>query len=669
MALKEPSRHARTDRLDLVWDMGKARRKKVVFSRAWRHWALGALAALPVCGALIYFLSRPPQDRGESASRNDTLPKISLADITADSGITFRHINGARGDKLLPETMGGGGAFLDFDGDGLQDLFFVQSGNWPDSPMGTDRTARKPSQCVLMKNLGQGKFAPVENAAGAALPGFFGMGVAVGDFDNDGWSDLAVSGLGGVRLLHNEPAATGRQFVEITRESGLPYSPLPGGTYADFRKHAKPISFATSITWIDWDLDGKLDLAWGEYLTWSPAEDLAADARLAGTTLRAYAPPTAFSGAKVNLWRNRGSGRFLDSGPDSGLIVREKRDDKPQGVLVGKTLGILATDLDGDGWPDLLASNDMARNFLFHNQPGPSGTRHYVERGLETGFAYAEGPPRAGMGIDEGYYAPGHRAVVVVNYAGEPDSFFDLRSRNSRVGSAEGTSGFGFSEKARSVGIAIPSREWLKFGALFLDLDLDSHPDLLTTSGHLEPDIAQARKGQSYAQPPQFFHNDSQYPGKFQSWTSAHLGKAMFEPMVGRGCAQSDLNGDGRPGFVMFANGGEPRLMHAPSSENHWIRLVIQGDGTTTNRDAQGAMVKVEAEGKTQIFRVGGARSYLSQSELPLTVGLGKGTRVNKIEVRFPSLSQAIQTWTDLENGKTWRLEQGKPSATDISRK
>jgi len=608
------------------------------------------LVALGTAGIGIFWFNQAPSPQVKEKTVDPT-PTMLLEDRTQSSGLTFVHINGGRGDKLLPETMGGGGAFLDFDGDGRQDLFLTQSGSWPDGSQSL------PSTCQLWKNLGQGRFARVEADGGAGLSGFYAMGAAVGDFDNDGWPDLAVTGLGGIRLLRNVSSPAGRAFQEITQSSGLPFRNLPRVDYAALREIRDPIPFATSVTWVDYDLDGLLDLAWGEYLTWSPASDREADARLAGTKIKAYAPPTAFPGARVHLWRNRGEGRFQDLGPDSGLIVREKTSGPTPGPLAGKTLGLLATDLDGDGFPELLASNDMTRNFLFHNQSGPSGGRRFVERGLETGFAYAEGPPRAGMGIDESVYSPGRRAVIVVNFSGEPNSFFELRSLER---------GIGFSERARAVGIAAPSRDLLKFGALFVDLDLDGNEDLVTTCGHLEPDIALNRKGQNHEQPPQFFWNAGDPEGRFSLWGPSRLGEAGLAPMVGRGCACADLEGQGRMSLVLFANGGKARLLRCPESENRWIRLVIRGNGTSTNRDAQGAVVEVDAAGKTQILKVRGGRSYLSQSELPLTIGLGKASRVDRVRVRFPNLKQTFGEWTGLETNQAWLLEEGRQEALPL---
>lgn len=600
------------------------------------------ILSAPVCiGALVvglWYFNRPPKGPEPETLPAVAVPKVSFSDITSHSSILFKHETGARGDKLLPETMGGGGAFVDFDGDGLQDIFLIQSGPWR-GPTST------PGRCALWRNLGGGKFAEVPDAAGASLAGFFGMGVAVGDYDNDGWPDLAVSGLGGVRLLHNEAKGPGRAFVEV--RSWLPYAPMTDQNYEDLVKQNTPIPFATSLTWIDYDLDGKLDLAWGEYVTWAPAADIAADARLAGTSLRAYAPPTAFPGARVQLWQNRGNGQFRDTGPEAGLVVRESRDDRSGGVLVGKTLGVLAVDIDEDGWPDLLASNDMARNFLFHNQPGPDGTRRFVERGLESGFAYAEGAPRAGMGIDEAEIIPGKRAVVVVNYAGEPDSLFEIGSQKGQLRLAD---------RARGAGIGFASRDPLKFGALFCDLDLDGRPDLFTTSGHLEPDISKVRPAQRFAQISQAFWNSGE--GNFLPWTPEALGPDYFAPMVGRGSAFADLEGNGRPGMLLLANGGNPRLLWAGPPQNQWIRLIVKGDGTKVNADAQGATVFVEYEGKATRHRVGGARSYLSQGELPLTIGLGNITKVDRIRIRFPGRDVREQVWNNLEAGKTHVLKR-----------
>ncbi len=581
------------------------------------------------------------------------VPSVRFTDVTAAAGISFRHFNGATGKKLLPETMGAGVAAFDFDGDGLQDLLFVDGCPWPGSPI-----LHPVPHLVLYRNRGDGTFEDVTQLVGLDAS-FYGMGVAVGDIDNDGFPDLFVTGVGGDHLFRNVPGKSGgRRFVDVTIEAGVGG---PGGwpgraNYTEFLAWNKSIAFASSATFLDYDGDGRLDLFVCSYVNWSPAEDLAIDASLTGIG-RAYVPPTQFEGALCKLYRNIDGVHFSDVSAETGVHVVEREGTDPNARLrpVGKALGVVVCDPDEDGWPDIVVANDSVGNFFFHNVPGPNGGRRFVEEGLSTNVAYAEGRARGAMGVDYGEYRPGKNALLIGNFSNEPNTFLTLDNPTRRL----------FSDAALAVGLAGPSRRPLKFGAIFFDYDNDGRLDLLTCNGHLEPEIAHVQAGQTYAQAVQLFWNTGSNQSLFEPVTEASAGPDLFRPLVGRGCAFLDFNGDGKLDVVLTENNGPARLLRNDGDlKHHWIRLTLTGDGVRSNVSAIGAQVIVETGGQTLRRQVTGGRGYLSQSELPLTVGLGRATKVDKVTVRWPGRdARQPQIWSNLEADKSYELKQGKASA------
>jgi hypothetical protein len=540
------------------------------------------------------------------------VPHVNFADITVPSGIRFRHTNGAFGQKLLPETMGGGVAVIDYDGDGRPDLLFVNSCAWP----GHENPKEPRPTLALYRNRGKGEFEDVTKEAGLDLT-FYGMGATVGDYDNDGWPDVFVTGVGGNHLFHNEPAGNGRRrFVEVTAAAGVGG---PGGWPAadggDFLAIDPPLNWSTSASFLDYDGDGLLDLFVCNYVGWSPAQDLRQPFRLEGLG-RAYGPPTAFEGTHCFLYRNLGGGRFEDVTEKAGIVVR----DRNLGRVIGKSLGVIVCDVDNDGWPDIVVANDTVQNFFFHNKH--DGT--FEEMGVSTGIAYADARARGAMGVDWGEYRPDLSALLIGNFADEPDTF--LRLENPKR--------LAFFDAAFAEGIARPSRQRLKFGTFFFDYDLDGRQDLLTNNGHLEPDINKVQPAQTYAQPVQLFWNGGR---RFEEVTAAEAGTDLFLPLVGRGCAYADLDGDGDLDVVLMANGGPARVLrNDQQSGNHWVRLVLEGDGRRSNRSAIGARVTLKAGGQVQHREVAAARGYLSQSELALTFGLGKAEQVDEVTIAWP---------------------------------
>lgn len=585
------------------------------------------------------------------------VPAVRFGDVTHAAGIQFKHFNGATGKKLLPETMGSGVAVLDFDGDGLQDLLFVNGCPWPGSP-----APSVTPHLTLYRNKGNGSFEDVTAQVGLNFS-FYGMGAAVGDVDNDGYPDLYVTGVGGNHLFHNQPNKSGgRGFVDVTASAGVSG---PGGWpgavgQAQFLAWNKPIGFASSATFVDYDGDGRLDLFACYYVDWSPALDLGIDASLTGIG-RTYLQPTQFQGAVCKLFRNIDGTHFQDVSGAAGVEVveREGTDQHARQRPVGKSLGVVICDPDEDGWPDLVVANDTVRNFFFHNVPGPDGGRRFVEEGLSTNVAYAEGRARGAMGIDYGEYRPGRNALVIGNFANESDTFLTLDNPKKLL----------FSDAALAVGLAGPSRRPLKFGAFFFDYDNDGRLDLLTCNGHLEPEIAQVQAGQTYAQPVQLFWNTGDNQRLFEPVTEASAGPDLFRPQVGRGGAFLDIDGDGLLDVVLTENNGPARLLrNFGGAAHHYVRLTLTGDGKRSNVSAIGAQVTVQAGKQTFRRQVTGGRGYLSQCELPVTVGLGDATSVEKVTVRWPGKDAGPpQVWSNLEPDRAYELKQGQAEAVKVA--
>ena len=583
------------------------------------HWLFVGLALIAAIGItyLAYRLLSPSPSQPQSP--------IRFADVTAASGIHFRHVNGATGKKLLPETMSGGVAVIDFDRDGKPDLFFVNGRPWPGQP---DPPTGKVTP-ALYRNRGDGTFEDVTAASGLAIE-LYGMGVAVGDFDNDGWPDLFVTAVGGNRLFRN---IDGKRFEDVTVAAGFGEPIWPKGTYEEFLNRAEPLSFPSSAAFLDFDGDGRLDLFVCNYLTWSPAFDLGVKAILKDGS-RAYVPPQQFPGVQCKLFRNVDGKRFEDVSAAAGVHVSEP----------GKSLGVIVCDPDRDGWPDLMVANDTVRNFFFHNEAAPGGGRVFKEIGIEVGLLIPEPHQRGGMGIDSAELGPDAFAVVVANFTNEPNSLF------RRVGSKP----LSFLDIAASAGLAGPSRGPMKFGALFADFDRDGRLDLFTCNGHLEPDIATAQAGQTYKQAAQLYRNTGGDTPIFEPIEHS------LPPLVGRGCAYLDFDGDGDLDLVVVENNGPARLFRNDSPlRTDWVRLHLVGNGTTTNRDAIGAEVTVESGGATRRWFVSPTHGYLSQSEPTATFGLA-GSMIERVSVRWPGSSGKTQEWRGLKAGETHILVEGK---------
>ena len=545
--------------------------------------------ALPATGGVRPGAASSPADQALLAE----IPPIRFTDVTAAAGISFRHYNGARGEKLLPETMGSGCAFFDFDTDGDQDILLVNSTDWPSAG-----ASRSPHFAGLYRNDGRGQFADVVTGSGLDVD-LYGTGVAIGDYDNDGRPDVFLTAVGGNRLFHNEG---GGKFRELT-DAGV------GGAVD---------GWSTSAAWLDYDNDGDLDLFVCNYIRWSPEMDFRADYKLAGIG-RAYGPPMSFPGTFPSLYRNDRE-RFTDVSASSGVQVRNKATGEP----IAKSLGVVPVDLDGDHWLDLVVANDTVQNFVFHNER--NGT--FREIGEITGAAFDSfGKVRGAMGIDAARFADDDSvAISIGNFANEMTAFY-VSKQNALT----------FTDEAMIRGIGTASRNLLTFGVFFFDYDLDGWLDLLTTNGHLDAEITKAQPTQHYRQPAQLFWNAraKRKAAGFIAVPPTPANADLFQPIVGRGSAFGDIDADGDLDVLLTQVAGAPLLLRNDQAlSHHWVRLKLTG--TRSNRDGIGAWLKLRAAGRTFWRHVMPARGYLSQSELPVTIGLGRHEQIDEVTVVWP---------------------------------
>ena len=537
-------------------------------------------------------------------------PAIAFTDITTEAGIDFVHQSGAYGERLLPETMGGGVAFLDYDADGDQDLFLVNSSTWPWRP-----APASPATSRLYRNRGDGTFEDVSVATNMDLV-LYGMGVASGDYDGDGWVDVFVTAVGENRLLRN---VGGERFADVTAATGVA---------------GLPDAWSTSAAFLDIDADADLDLFVCNYVAWSPETDREVDYRLTGIG-RAYGPPTDFPGTDSYLYRNDG-GKFTDVSAEAGVRVA----NEATGLPVGKALAVRPVDANGDGLLDLVVANDTVRNFLFVN----TGDGRFRETGIEAGLAFdASGAATGAMGADAAWFANDDKlAVTIGNFANEMSSFYVARPGEDL-----------FSDDAIVSGIGAPSRRALTFGLFFFDADLDGRLDVLAANGHVEPEIQRVQTSQSHAQPAQLFWNcGPSCPRRYA--LLADVGD-LSQPRVGRGAAYADIDADGDLDVVVTEAGGRVALLRNDQSTGHrWARFVLVSE--SPNRHALGAVVTLVAGAVRQTRVVAPTRSYLSQVELPLTFGLEKATIVDEVTVVWPG--GQTQSWTELQADRTHVLRE-----------
>ena len=501
-----------------------------------------------------------------------------LTDVTAAAGIQFRHNSGAFGAKYLPETMGPGCAFFDYDSDGWLDILLVNGIDWPDR-------RRERTTMRLYRNNRNGTFTDVTERAGLAVE-MYGMGVAIGDYNNDGFPDLLVTAVGQNRLFQNN--GHGR-FIDVTEKAGL----------------AGRSAFSTSAIWFDFDRDGLLDLLVCNYVKWSVAHDVfcSVDGKR-----KSYCTPEAYHGETCWLFRNRGNGTFEDVTAKSGIFDS-----------TSKSLGVALLDYDRDGWPDLLIANDTQPNKLYRNLRNGA----FEDVAVRAGVAFSEdGKARAGMGVDAADFDnAGAEGIAITNFDNEMMALL----RPGRDGT--------YKDAARVAGVGEASRASLGFGCAFLDIDLDGRLDLVAVNGHIDETVRRIHGNVGYAQPPHLFLNDGK--GHFRD-VAAQAGAAFASPKVARGLAYGDFDRDGSPDLLITTNQGAAYLYRNEQlSGNRGLRLRLTG--TKSNRDAIGALARVFTPDGAQSRRVKSGSSYLSQSELTLTFGLGKRDTAGRLVIEWPS--------------------------------
>jgi hypothetical protein len=508
-----------------------------------------------------------------------TTPGFRLVDVTSSAGIHFQHNSGAYGGKLLPETLGSGCAFLDYDADGWQDILLVNAMDWAGHKQ--QRTTLR-----LYKNNRNGTFTDVTKSAGLDIE-MYGMGVAVGDYNNDGFADILITCVGQNRLFRNTGKGT---FVDVTKPAGL----------------AGRTAFSTSAIWFDYDRDGLLDLFVCNYVRWSPEHDVFCSL---DATHKSYCTPEAYRGDTCWLFHNRGDGTFEDVTATSGIFDSSS-----------KSLGVAMLDSDGDGWPDLLVANDTQPNKLYRNL----GNGKFKDVAVEAGLAFsADGKARAGMGVDVGDFENSGRAgIAITNFDNEMIGLY----RASKTGV--------YDDIATSSGVGNSSRNSLGFGCTFVDADLDGLLDLVVANGHIDETVRNIRGNVGYAQAPRLFLNLGG-SGKFRD-VAGELGGGFDAPKVGRGLAYGDFDNDGDLDLLLTTNHGPAYLYrNDQTAGNRSVRFRLVG--TKSNRDAVGAVVRVFYEDVMQTRVVRGGSSYLSQSALPVTFGVGRRERVDRVTFDWPS--------------------------------
>ncbi len=530
---------------------------------------------------------------------------VRFTDVTEPSGIEFRHFTGATGERYMPETMGAGCAFFDYDADGHLDILLGNGTVWTST-----RMANTPR---LYRNMGNGQFIDVTEAAKLNVP-MYGMGITVADYDNDADPDIYFTNVGENRLFRNNGDRT---FTDVTEFAAVADS-----------------NWSTSAAFFDADNDGWLDLFVCNYVEWTPEADVQCTVNSVIDNRRhsTYCTPTVYTGQSSRFYRNNGDGTFDDLTVQAGFY-------NP----IGKSLGVTLLDYNHDGWIDLAVANDTEPNFLYRN----NGDGTFTDEALVMGIAFSEtGRARGGMGIDAAdVYNNGGTAIAIGNFSNEKTAFFYAKSGDTY-----------FSDNADPAGIANVSHRTLTFGVLFFDCDLDGALDLFCVNGHIEPEVLRYQQHIPYAQIPSLFQN--QKDGTFRDITKR---AGLVREGVGRGCAYGDYDNDGDLDILVSNNGVKDAYNRAWLLRNdteplpNYLR--VKTVGVHSNRDGVGARVRVTSGDSLQYQMVRTGSSYCSQSEMILTFGLGRNETVSQLEIQWPS--GEIDRYVELKANQTIEAVEG----------
>ena len=502
--------------------------------------------------------------------------QVTFTDITAAAGIKFSHNSGRAGKRWLPETMGSGCIFFDFDGVGWSDIFLVNSKDW--TPRGRKSTG------ALYKNNRNGTFTNVTAGSGLDVE-MYGLGVASADYDNDGREDLYITAVDGDRLFHNEGNG---KFRDVTLASGI-----------------RNVGFPASAAFVDFDRDGKVDLFVANYVQWTPKGDLWCS--IDGNT-KSYCTPESYKALPSKLFRNLGNGKFEDVSVKAGIAD-----------TASKALGVTVFDFDNDGWPDLFVANDTQPNKLYRNNH--NGT--FIDVGLSAGVAFGEdGTARGAMGVDAADYDRSGRAHLLVgNFSNQMLGLYHNEGKGL------------FVDEAPRSAVGRASLLKLTFGLFFFEFDLDGWTDIFTANGHIEEEIGRVQPKIHFRQAPLLLRNTGK--GKFTD-VSISAGTDFMRPIVARGAAYADFDHDGDLDVLISTNHGPAYLYRNDGgNKNNW--LAVKLEGTKSNRSALGAVVRIESANGRQWQTVHSGSSYCSQSDLTLTFGLGADAAVTRLTVEWPS--------------------------------
>lgn len=572
---------------------GRTREPGFLQDSSLESYTLFFLVLLGVVAGCAESESRSAEETRENAST------VSFTEVTAEANLDgFRHATGISGNKWFPETMGSGGAFIDYDGDGWLDILLVGGGTWDDQEDPGYRTL------WLYRNNGDGTFTLQTEEAGLGGVDAYGFGVAVADYNNDGRQDFYLTTLEENKLFRND----GGTFTEVGQEAGV-----SGGA-----------TWSSSAIFFDADRDGHLDLYVGNYVEWSPEDDIFCT--LDGEE-KAYCTPEEYEGIPGRFYRSNGDGTFTDETEQAGFDVSP-----------GKTLGAAELDYNRDGWPDVVVANDTHRDLLFVN----NGNGTFTEVGTESGIAYdGNGRALAGMGVDVGVVdSTGEETIFVGNFSSEMISVY--RHAGSGL----------FTDRAAVSKIGRPSLLTLAFGLFLFDVELDGDLDLFVANGHVQPEIERIREGVDFKQPPQLFLNQ-QNSGVFEE---AEREGVLASPLVARGAAYGDFNRDGKLDILITENDGGAHLWRNDTDAGRFLRVQLQG--RESNREGVGARITAVAEGNTMERRVRTGASYLSQSEMVATFGLGQAARVDTLTIHWPS--GQIDEFEGVAADQTLHIVEGK---------